>query len=489
MSYQVFISYARADTARAQAIERMLREKGVRTFFAPEVIRPGRPFPDDIRAGLDESSEFCLVLSENTLGSHWVLLECGAAFFKRLPSTVVNWTGSQQPVPDVFRYLHYVDPVEIDKYIEEVAARAAGERAWIFGDVPTIRARVIAHCDEVKFARGLRYVPGHDEGEPAGAAAPGYELHHFLSLFVPDLERGRVQLTILPGAGCGLEGADIQANAVFLCDSPRNNPLVAEVLAHYGEWVSGGKIRFTQLDTQGDTSALLVEGKGIYAPDKFDRHMQKYLLGPWNDYLLVMKLPGGVLGLSGVDATVWVLFGITSNGTIAAVRLFAPGLRSAFRQELVTRSNGSMPEFFEAVYRVPLTTASDKYSLDDLENVHFSVLRSRKAEATSDEFDWGELPRFMSTVPASKYGYIETLEDFVVYLNAPERKDGPPDTNAITSAVQLLTEARATEPLASLPSEERRLRSSFPRFPPLTFSTARLPNSSCNVVNRRMKRA
>jgi hypothetical protein len=56
-----------------------------------------------------------------------------------------------------------------------------------------------------------------------------------------------------------------------------------------------------------------------------------------------------------------------------------------------------------------------------------------------------------------KYGYIETLEDFIVYLNSPDQNSTSSRSNSTASIIQLLTEARETEPFASLPSEERRL--------------------------------
>ncbi len=52
----------------------------------------------------------------------------------------------------------------------------------------------------------------------------------------------------------------------------------------------------------------------------------------------------------------------------------------------------------------------------------------------------------------SQYGYVETLEDFLVYYNL---KDSSKIYHEIIN--DLLNKAKSTEPFASLPSEERRL--------------------------------
>ena len=59
----------------------------------------------------------------------------------------------------------------------------------------------------------------------------------------------------------------------------------------------------------------------------------------------------------------------------------------------------------------------------------------------------------------SKYGYIELLEDLIVFLNSNESNSTNKDKslNQTQLVVDLLLKARETEPYASLPSEERRL--------------------------------
>lgn len=59
----------------------------------------------------------------------------------------------------------------------------------------------------------------------------------------------------------------------------------------------------------------------------------------------------------------------------------------------------------------------------------------------------------------AKYGYIETLEDFIVFLNSnrDDSNSKEESSNQTQLVFELLVKARETEPYASLPSEERRL--------------------------------
>lgn len=58
----------------------------------------------------------------------------------------------------------------------------------------------------------------------------------------------------------------------------------------------------------------------------------------------------------------------------------------------------------------------------------------------------------------SKYGYVETLEDFVVYITS---KGDAITTEFYRDAQNILERAKTTEPFASLPSEEKRLMDSI----------------------------
>lgn len=61
----------------------------------------------------------------------------------------------------------------------------------------------------------------------------------------------------------------------------------------------------------------------------------------------------------------------------------------------------------------------------------------------------------------SKYGYIELLEDFLVYLS---NKDKGFKEEHYKKTIEVLRKAKQTEPFASLPSEEKRLMDNIQIF-------------------------
>jgi len=61
----------------------------------------------------------------------------------------------------------------------------------------------------------------------------------------------------------------------------------------------------------------------------------------------------------------------------------------------------------------------------------------------------------------SKYGYVEILEDFVVYISSKSDTIIP---KYYDDAQNILQKAKETEPFASLPSEEKRLMDSIKLF-------------------------
>lgn len=115
-------------------------------------------------------------------------------------------------------------------------------------------------------------------------------------------------------------------------------------------------------------------------------------------------------------------------------------------------ATGVLPRFLEITsHRTPKESTHDRlfeYLASGLENNRFDADFVHTGFSHFDRQSDGAL---------TKYGYIETLEDFVVYLNSQEKGTSLTDTNATDSVSQLLAQASETEPFASLPSEERRL--------------------------------
>jgi TIR domain len=71
-SYQVFISYAHADRAKAKNLCEVLRSKGLAVFMADESLRAGDFVPDMIDQAVHVARAFIVLLSNQSVESLWV---------------------------------------------------------------------------------------------------------------------------------------------------------------------------------------------------------------------------------------------------------------------------------------------------------------------------------------------------------------------------------------------------------------------------------
>jgi hypothetical protein len=98
----VFISHASRDTwiatHIAADIERAGRPRGTTTFLDAKDIEPGGRIDECIRKNVAKCSSFLVLLSSCSLGSQWVLIECGMAL------------GFKKPI---FGILDKVNPAQI----------------------------------------------------------------------------------------------------------------------------------------------------------------------------------------------------------------------------------------------------------------------------------------------------------------------------------------------------------------------------------------
>lgn len=74
-----FISYSTKDKAKAELIKRMLQERGVKVWIAPDGIPQGRDYSMIIPTTLKHAGNFVLILTENSAKSKWVSREIDTA--------------------------------------------------------------------------------------------------------------------------------------------------------------------------------------------------------------------------------------------------------------------------------------------------------------------------------------------------------------------------------------------------------------------------
>lgn len=78
--YSCFISYSNKDESFAQRLYADLQAKGVRCFYAPEDLKIGSRFRDEIERSIHVHDKLLLALSSDSIQSRWVQTEVETAF-------------------------------------------------------------------------------------------------------------------------------------------------------------------------------------------------------------------------------------------------------------------------------------------------------------------------------------------------------------------------------------------------------------------------
>ena len=72
MKKDVFISYSSKENSTAYTIRDVLERNGISCWMAPESIPYGSDYSEEIPRGIEESSVFLLLVSDNAQASRWV---------------------------------------------------------------------------------------------------------------------------------------------------------------------------------------------------------------------------------------------------------------------------------------------------------------------------------------------------------------------------------------------------------------------------------
>ncbi len=117
--YSCFISYSTKDQEFADRLYADLQNKGVRCWFAPEDLKTGDRFQEQIKQSIRVFDKFMIVLSDASMKSNWVAREVNAAreredregrtvlFPIRIDEAVMN--ASQPWAADIRRTRHIAD--------------------------------------------------------------------------------------------------------------------------------------------------------------------------------------------------------------------------------------------------------------------------------------------------------------------------------------------------------------------------------------------
>lgn len=115
--YDVFLSYASADSAEAQALHDKIVHAGHTVFMAQKALMPGDDFAEKIRLALLGSREIWLLVSPSSSKSEWVISEWGAgwALAKRIVPILLRC--SPESLPPRLGKLQVIDLHRCDELI------------------------------------------------------------------------------------------------------------------------------------------------------------------------------------------------------------------------------------------------------------------------------------------------------------------------------------------------------------------------------------
>lgn len=123
--YQVFVSHATADKWVAKVICEKIEKTGASTLRDDRDIDGGDDIPEEIRQQIKRSHEMVVLLTPESVGREWVLLEVGAAWGWRKNFRIVailDHVGTDR-IPEHIKSKKAIRINDLDQYIREVSSR------------------------------------------------------------------------------------------------------------------------------------------------------------------------------------------------------------------------------------------------------------------------------------------------------------------------------------------------------------------------------
>jgi len=124
-NYQVFLSHATADKWVAKVLCEKIEVVGASTFRDDRDINGGNDIPEEIRRQIKHSQEIVVLLTPESVGREWVLLEIGAAWGWRKNFRIVPilYHVDIDPIPTIIKAKKAININDFDNYLSEVSRR------------------------------------------------------------------------------------------------------------------------------------------------------------------------------------------------------------------------------------------------------------------------------------------------------------------------------------------------------------------------------
>lgn len=124
-AYRIFLSHASTDKWIAKIICEKLDEIGLTSFRDDRDIRGGDDIPDEIQNEIRRCDELLVLLTPQSIGRVWVMLEIGMALARKRRIVPLLYHISVDPIPDMLKSKKAYALNDIDVYFDEVRERLA----------------------------------------------------------------------------------------------------------------------------------------------------------------------------------------------------------------------------------------------------------------------------------------------------------------------------------------------------------------------------
>src|SRR5437016_2873508 len=123
---KVFISHSSTDKWIARKLSEEITSLKCETFLDEKDIATGESIDSEVHNHLQDCDDFLLLLSPDSLKSHWVLVELGGALaLKKRIVIILLHLGANDIPPPISKFLAR-DINDVEKYYEEIRKRLKG---------------------------------------------------------------------------------------------------------------------------------------------------------------------------------------------------------------------------------------------------------------------------------------------------------------------------------------------------------------------------
>ncbi len=124
MAYRVFISSTSKDSDLAKDLAQRLKESGIEVYSVNKTAAAREISFSKVNPDLGRADEVFLIFTENSLESHSLMFEMGAASSLRKRVTPIIVGLKPKDLPSLIKQMNYIKYPDVGRYIADLEKRA-----------------------------------------------------------------------------------------------------------------------------------------------------------------------------------------------------------------------------------------------------------------------------------------------------------------------------------------------------------------------------